>query len=125
VCKELLNPPASLPQPRPCPPLDKLNPRPASDQASEIISQYSNEYCKSLTGDVVSKVRCFVTTCRASGQRCEEFIAIIREGNKAGGFGDPLVKLRVVGLLKDVDTHWSSIFKMIDRFLELYPMHFI
>lgn len=49
---------------------------------------------------------------------------IIREGNEAGGFGDPPKKLREVGLLKDVDTRWSSLFKMIDRFLEMYPVRF-
>ncbi|KAJ3974853.1 hypothetical protein EV361DRAFT_588665 [Lentinula raphanica] len=29
---------------------------------------------------------------------------------------------RVVVLLRDVDTRWSSTFFMVDRFLELYPV---
>ncbi|KAJ6614513.1 ribonuclease H-like domain-containing protein, partial [Mycena sp. CBHHK59/15] len=42
------------------------------------------------------------------------------EGNTAGGFGEPAEPLRVVTLLKDVDTRWSATFLMIDRLLEQY-----
>jgi len=71
----------------------------------------------------VSSARRFVTACRASGQRREEFEKIIRDGNVSGGWGVNNEPLRVVGLLKDVDTRWSSTFSMIDRFLEMYPVH--
>lgn len=80
------------------------------------------EYREALLDDIISKVRRFITTCRASGQRRKKFLDIIREGNKAGGFGDPQILLRVIGLLKDVDTRWSSIFMMTDRFLEQFPV---
>jgi hypothetical protein len=81
------------------------------------------DYLESLRSDVVSRVRRYVTACRASGQRREEFEQIIKEGNESGGWGpEPKQQLRVVGLLKDVDTRWSSIFKMVDRFLEMYPV---
>ena len=107
MIKQLANPPPSLPRPRPCPPLDKLSPRPGEEQASKIIDQYVNEYREALVDDVISKVRHFVTNCRASGQRREEFTAIVRKGNEVDGFE----KLGVVGLLKDVDTQWSSLFQ--------------
>jgi hypothetical protein len=36
------------------------------------------------------------------------------------GWGELHEHIREVGLLKDVDTRWSSTFRMIDRFLETY-----
>ncbi|KAJ6495737.1 hypothetical protein C8R47DRAFT_973665, partial [Mycena vitilis] len=53
-------------------------------------------------------------------KRRENFESAIKEGNAAGGFGEPPRPLRVVGLLKDVDTRWSATFLMIDRLLEQY-----
>lgn len=45
----------------------------------------------------------------------------IKEGNDSpGGWNGE--KLRVLQLLKDVETRWSSTFLMIDRMLELYPV---
>ncbi|KAJ7790838.1 hypothetical protein B0H14DRAFT_2396133, partial [Mycena olivaceomarginata] len=61
-----------------------------------------------------------VTAARASGQRRENFEATIVAGNEAGGWGDPPKRLRVVGLLKDVETRWSATFLMVDRVLEQY-----
>ena len=91
------------------------------------------EYQEALQSDVVGLVRRFITACRASGQRREEFEKIIVEGNTDSGWlvrecdengewVERMIKLRVVGLLKDVDTRWSSTFGMIHRFLELYPV---
>ncbi|KAJ7026472.1 hypothetical protein C8F04DRAFT_1190538 [Mycena alexandri] len=45
-----------------------------------------------------------VTACRACGQRREAFEKVIEEGNASGGWGDPVELLRVVRLLKDVET---------------------
>lgn len=77
-------------------------------------------YQVALKSDVVARVRRYVTACRASGQRHEEFNTILMEGNKAEGWGELHEPIREVGLLKDVDTRWSSTFRMIDRFLETY-----
>ncbi|KAJ7433861.1 ribonuclease H-like domain-containing protein [Mycena latifolia] len=70
--------------------------------------------------DPVASARKLVTACRASGQRREAFEDVISSGNEAGGWGEPPELLRVVGLLKDVDTRWSATFLMIDRLLEQY-----
>ncbi|KAJ7059958.1 hypothetical protein C8F01DRAFT_989009, partial [Mycena amicta] len=64
-----------------------------------------------------------VTSIRSSGQRRESWLELIEEGNEEGWFrknptADPLL-LRVVMLLKDVDTRWSATYLMIDRLLEL------
>lgn len=77
-------------------------------------------YWTALKDDAVVAARRLVTACRASGQRREDFEDLIEDGNNTrGGFGDPPELLRVIGLLKDVDTRWSSTFLMIDRVLEL------
>jgi hypothetical protein len=73
-----------------------------------------------MKDDVVASARSLVRACRASGQRRADFESVIEDGNEEGGWGDPPKLLRVVGLLKDVDTRWSSTFLMIDRVLELY-----
>jgi hypothetical protein len=78
-----------------------------------------------LKEDVVSAARTLVTACRASGQRQEDFQNTISEGNETGGWGNPPKALRNVVLLRDVDTRWSSIFRMIDRVLELYEVFFL
>ncbi|KAJ7306235.1 hypothetical protein DFH08DRAFT_918611 [Mycena albidolilacea] len=59
-------------------------------------------YWDALMLDPVGAARKLVTAARASGQR------------------DPPERLRVVGLLKDVETRWSATFLMVDRVLEQY-----
>ncbi|KAJ7120735.1 hypothetical protein C8R43DRAFT_1090881 [Mycena crocata] len=77
------------------------------------------QYWLALQCDPVGSARSLVTACRASGQRRENFEKVIKEGNEAGGWGAPEpVILRIVGLLKDVETRWSATFLMIDRLLE-------
>ncbi|KAJ7189942.1 hypothetical protein GGX14DRAFT_382718 [Mycena pura] len=82
-------------------------------------------YWQALFHDPVGSARSLVTACRASGQRRDAFEDTIKEGNKEGGFGDPLEVLRVVGLLKDVETRWSATFLTIDRLLEQYLVCFL
>jgi hypothetical protein len=78
------------------------------------------EYLDALKGDVISSARQLVTACRASGQRREDLSRIINDGYTAGHWTKE--ELRDVTLLRDVVTHWSSIFLMVDRLLELYPV---
>jgi hypothetical protein len=86
------------------------------------ILRGNQEYLAVLKDDVVASARSLVTACRASGQRREDFRNTILQGNEDGGWGDPPQPLRDVVLLRDVDTRWSSIFRMIDRVLELYEV---
>ncbi|KAF5375571.1 hypothetical protein D9615_009215 [Tricholomella constricta] len=51
--------------------------------------------------------------------RREDLKDTIETGNLTGIFSAK--GIRVVALLRDVDTRWSSMFLMIDRVLELYP----
>jgi hypothetical protein len=108
--------------------LTKLDP---SDEDVNSAHPYPQVFCDSeeylavLKEDVVAAARSLVTACRASGQRREDFQNTISERNEGGGWGDPPQHLRNVVLLRDVDTRWSSIFRMIDRVLELYEVFFL
>ncbi|KAF5378856.1 hypothetical protein D9615_006941 [Tricholomella constricta] len=77
------------------------------------------EYLDALQSDVVAAARKLVSACRSSGQRREDLKDTIETGNLTGIFSAK--GIRVVALLRDVDTRWSSMFLMIDRVLELYP----
>ncbi|KAJ7244798.1 hypothetical protein B0H12DRAFT_1022182, partial [Mycena haematopus] len=89
------------------------------DEISQSLRD-DREYWAALLCDPVVQARSLVTACRASGQRRDNFDQTVREGNESGGFGTPPQPLRVVGLLKDVETRWSATFLMIDRLLEQY-----
>ncbi|KAL1741277.1 hypothetical protein HDZ31DRAFT_14088, partial [Schizophyllum fasciatum] len=86
--------------------------------ALELLSDIA--YQEALKADIVSKARKLINAIRASGQRREAFEKTIETQNSLGGWGEPRQLLRIVGLLKDVDTRWSSTLIMIDRLLELY-----
>jgi hypothetical protein len=47
------------------------------------------DYWDALRLDLVAAARKLVTACRASGQRRDTFLATLKEGNAAGGWGDP------------------------------------
>ncbi|KAF5358776.1 hypothetical protein D9758_008518 [Tetrapyrgos nigripes] len=90
------------------------------------------EYLAALEKDVISCVRKLVNACRASGKRRDGLRQILidklREAEAAFQAANPHLQgtgassdTRVVVLLRDVDTRWSSIYLMVDRLLELYP----
>lgn len=78
----------------------------------------SEVYAAALQGDPIKKARTLVTACRASIQRREA----LRQAIHAVNHDHPETPLRVVTLVKDVDTRWSATFLMVDRLLELYPV---
>jgi len=89
------------------------------DEVTEALAR-NLDYLQVLQSDVVSSARQLVTACRASGQRREDLSAIIQEGYRSGTWEK--TKLRDVTLLRDVITRWSSVYLMINRLLELYPV---
>ncbi|KAJ3970071.1 ribonuclease H-like domain-containing protein [Lentinula raphanica] len=83
-----------------------------------------DEYRDALASDLIARVRHLVNLCRASGNRRDDFRRTVLGGNATGDNiddADNILLDRVVVLLRDVDTRWSSTFFMVDRFLELYP----
>ncbi|KAJ7696975.1 hypothetical protein B0H17DRAFT_1266691, partial [Mycena rosella] len=66
------------------------------------------------------KTRQAVAACRASGQRRDDVRQIIVDGN-AKYLWQPDGIMRVVQLLRDCETRWSSTYLMSDRLIELYP----
>ncbi|KAJ7464855.1 hypothetical protein B0H11DRAFT_2159707 [Mycena galericulata] len=79
-------------------------------------------YAEALESDPVGNSRQIVAACRASGQRRADVKQIIIDGNKKllWQSADHGV-LRVVQLLRDCETRWSSTYLMSDRVIELYP----
>ena len=79
------------------------------------------EFSAILQGDVIAKCRNIVCYCRASGNWQAELLQIIQDGNKQCSSGSILwhEPLRVVELLQEVATRWSSTFWMVDCILEL------
>ncbi|KAJ3925282.1 MAG: hypothetical protein NXY57DRAFT_907279, partial [Lentinula lateritia] len=98
----------------------------------ETDDDSTEDYRRSLESDLISRVCQIITLCRASGNRWDDFwdtvMSMRKEMQKNGTHEcaddnnntDGLLE-RVVVLLRDVDTRWSSTFFMVDRFLELYP----
>ncbi|KAL1671439.1 hypothetical protein EV122DRAFT_226580 [Schizophyllum commune] len=86
--------------------------------AFELLSDIA--YQDALKADVVSKARKLINAVRSSGQRREAFEKTIKVQNGKGGWGENQQILRIVSLLRDVDTRWSSTLVMIDHLLELY-----
>lgn len=82
-----------------------------STEEVEVLKNYE----AAIQADPIGKSRSIVSTCRSSGQRRVELREIILDGNRSG-----LWKLRLVQLLRDVDTRWSALFGMIGRVIELY-----
>jgi hypothetical protein len=82
-------------------------------------------YRDTLEKDIIAAARKLVNACRASGQRREALKNVIVEGNKKEWFKDEegkVYSLELLGLLRDVDTRWSSILYMIDRLIVNYPV---
>jgi len=81
--------------------------------------QYLTRYEDALRSDPIGKTRSTVGVLWASGQQCAELREIIVKGNKDNCWNPPL---RPVQLLRDVETRWSSLFGMVGRAIELYPV---
>ncbi|KAH7876160.1 uncharacterized protein C8R40DRAFT_1043014, partial [Lentinula edodes] len=101
----------------------------SADEISAVLFDNPNnseEYRNALASDLISRVRHLVNLCRASGNRRDDFrntvLSMRNSVDDESDYSDTTMLLeRVVVLLRDVDTRWSSTFFMVDRFLELYP----
>lgn len=82
----------------------------------ERVSAYPSDWRRVLSRDVVAKVRKLVNACRKSPQRHESLRQYIRKGTDARQWN-----IKPLQLLRDVDTRWSSVYLMIERYLYLHP----
>lgn len=84
-----------------------------------------DDYLCALKEDVLGTARKLVATCRISGKRREEFADTILEGNQNETWMDSdgnLVSVKVLQLLRDCETRWSSTHLMVDRVLTMLPV---
>jgi hypothetical protein len=82
-------------------------------------SRELRQYAEAVQSDPVGTTRSIVAVCRKSGHRRVELQQVIAAGNRSNAWG---TILRLVQLLRDCETRWSSTFNMIDRLIELYPV---
>lgn len=85
--------------------------------------EMSAEYAVVLEEDVVKKARSLVTSCRASGQRLEDFKKTISKGDHEGVFGPP-PGMPDHALMREMEIRWSTTLLMIDRLLEMYLVRY-
>ena len=83
-------------------------------------SEELKQYAAALKSKPVIKTREIIATCRRSGERRAELKTMIETGNATSTWPTPGGKVRVLQLLRDCETRWSSTFNMIDRMMELY-----
>ncbi|THH15527.1 hypothetical protein EUX98_g9453 [Antrodiella citrinella] len=96
---------------------------PNSDELSRIASAAllaDPDYYNALMNDPVAICRKLVSSCRASRQRHDDLQEVVRKGNTEKTFEDG-IQLPCLELLRDMEVRWSSMFLMINRFIEMYP----
>jgi hypothetical protein len=79
------------------------------------------QYATAVKSKPIRRTREIVAVCRKSGQRREDLQKLIAVGNNSNAWGTDVV-IRLVQLLRDCETRWSSTFNMVDRLIELYPV---
>jgi hypothetical protein len=105
------------------PPLDLVentNEPPSDTLASvenELVAYHPGNWRVIIRGDVVAKTRVLVNVCHKSPQHRQSLHVTITVGKEEGKW-----ECRALQLLRDVDTQWSSIYLMIDRYLYLHPV---
>jgi hypothetical protein len=84
---------------------------------TDQVQEYPEKYREILRGDIIAKARQLINMCRKSPQRRQSLHKTIIAGKEAKEW-----ECKPLQLLRDVDTRWSSLYLMIDRYLYLYPV---
>jgi hypothetical protein len=105
-------PPSDLVENTNEPPSD--TPKPVDNQ---LVAYHPARWRAIIRGDVVAKTRDLINACRKSPQRRQSLHVTITVGKEEGKW-----ECRALQLLRDVDTRWSSIYLMIDRYIYLHPV---
>jgi hypothetical protein len=74
--------------------------------------------------DPIGRLRKLISKLRSSGQRRDDFINWIKDGNEKSRFNikGKVVKVPHKELLRDVATRWDSTYQMLKRSIELRPV---
>lgn len=107
---------------RPRAPLEDLDVTTSSPDEHNQLKRY----VEALEADPVGRARNLVGACRSSGQRRDELIWYINDGNAAESWGrdkqgEPYI-IPPRELLRDCPTRWSSTYNMGDRVATNYPV---
>ena len=74
-------------------------------------------YLCALKADVLGVARKLISNCRVSGQRQEEFVDTVLEGNESEKWEDNdgnSFSRKTLQLLRDCEIRWSSTHLMVD-----------
>lgn len=84
----------------------------------------NQSYADTVTRDPIALGRAVVQVIQASGTRREAFDDVIERGNEKKWFkdGEMTIKVKPLQLLRDVCTRWDSVYYMINRLRELWPV---
>lgn len=84
-----------------------------------------DDYLHALEADVLGTARTLVTACRKTGKRREKFVDTILAGNRSEAWKDEdgnAIPTKILQLLRDCETRWSSTNSMTDRVLKMMPV---
>lgn len=98
----------------------------ASVEGTDLLEGVTKtDYIEALKVDVLGLVRKLTGACRISGKRREELENTVLEGNQnetwMNDHGEPVL-VKVLQLLRDCETRWSSTHLMTDRVLAMLPV---
>jgi hypothetical protein len=103
--------------------LDKFSDADLDTMAQAFIHAFPDDsvnkdlYLAAVQDCPISLGRNVVRTIRASGLRRDEFMDVVKDGNRRGWFKSDgqVVQVPENELLQDVRTRWDSVFYMINR----------
>jgi hypothetical protein len=98
--------------------------------SSPHTSSTPQSFQAAVKRDPIALGRSLVRVVRASGQRRENFVNTINDGNKKGHFSisdHTKIQVPLLQLLRDVKTRWDSVYYMIERLRVMRPAidHFL
>ena len=83
------------------------------------------DYVEALEVDILGVARKLTGACRISGKHREELESMVLEGNQNEIWMDDCgesVSVKMLQLLRDCETRWSSTHSMVDRALVMLPV---
>jgi hypothetical protein len=91
------------------------------DEQLDKLDDKTWDFYRHLKSDPIKRARRIVRILRSSDERRQAFKKVIENGNRSGWFvsQNKVIQIRDLELLRDVKTRWDSVYRMIERLLQL------